>query len=265
MTTAPTPSDVERLARGLEEGFCGYAAWLQPAAAELRRLQADNEAMRETLEFVERWAVHHASKPHMTAELALGSIQHHPEIRAITERYADSKRPDTFDPYARIAELEAQLVAEARATAEHKLRADQLAQQHRMQAQMHAQATQQLAELEARKPLPLSYRVGAMTSSVDGAATVSLHFNDMAEAEAWFVAITDQYDAGLVDKSPNLQGTLVDKTANLQDRPVSLIASREVVADGPVHVTRLHLTEEGRAALTSKAAGPLPGITGGSS
>ncbi|KEH09783.1 hypothetical protein GY14_10450 [Delftia tsuruhatensis] len=69
-------------------------------------LQADNEAMRETLEFVERWAVHHASKPHMTAELALGSIQHHPEIRAITERYADGKRPDTFDPYARIAELE---------------------------------------------------------------------------------------------------------------------------------------------------------------
>lgn len=45
----------------------------------------------------------------------------------------------------------------------------------------------------------------------------------------------------------------------------SLIASREVVADGPVRVTRLHLTEEGRAALTSKAAGPLPGITGGSS
>lgn len=183
----------------------------------MRRLQANNEAVRETLEFVERWAVHHASKPHMTAELALGSIQHHPEIRAITERYADGKRPDTFDPYARIAELEGkvgrfqgvplplieainaatgsnewqgghspaellepacraitarqisfqalqtenerlrmELVAEARAAAEQQLRADQLAQQHRMQAQMHAQATQQLAALEARKPLPLS-------------------------------------------------------------------------------------------------------------
>lgn len=56
----------------------------------------------------------------------------------------------------RIAELEVRLVAEARAAAEQKLRADQLAQQHRMQAQMHAKATQQLAELEARKPLPLS-------------------------------------------------------------------------------------------------------------
>ena len=50
--------------------------------------------------------------------------------------------------------LRMELVAEARAAAEQKLRADQLAQQHRMQAQMHAQATQQLAELEARKPLP---------------------------------------------------------------------------------------------------------------
>ena len=69
------------------------------------------------------------------------------------------------------------------------------------------------SELEARKPLPLSYRAGAMTSSVDGGATVSLHFNDMAEAEAWFVAITDQHDT----------------------------------------------------ALTSKATGPLPGSTGGSS
>ncbi|OWG18271.1 hypothetical protein KDK82_1750 [Delftia sp. K82] len=116
------------------------------------------------------------------------------------------------------------------------------------------------AELEARKPLPLSYRAGLVLSSRGGGATVTMHFNDMAEAEAWFVEITDQHDAGLVDKSPNLQEPLVDKTANLQDRPASLIASREVAADGPVRVTRLHLTEEGRAGLTSKATGPLPGI-----
>lgn len=50
--------------------------------------------------------------------------------------------------------LQMELVAEASAAAEQKLRADQLAQQHRMQAQMHAQATQRLAKLEARKPLP---------------------------------------------------------------------------------------------------------------
>lgn len=47
--------------------------------------------------------------------------------------------------------LRMELVAEASAAAEQKLRADQLTQQHRMQAQMHAQATQQLAELEASK------------------------------------------------------------------------------------------------------------------
>ena len=150
MTTSPTPSEAERLASNLEHEWTSVADMLKAAAA-LRQQQTEIEAMRETLEFVERWAVHHASKPHMTAELALGSIQHHPEIRAITERYSDGKRPDTFDPYARIAEMEEKLVAEARATAEHKLRADQLAQQHRMQAQMNAQATQQLAELEASK------------------------------------------------------------------------------------------------------------------
>lgn len=132
------------------------ASQAQAIEKELLRLQAENASMRTTLEYVERWANHHGAKPHITAEQALGCIQHHPDIHDITKGYADGKRPNTFDPYARIAELERQLVAEARAAAEQKLRADQLAQQHRMQAQMHAQATQQLAALEARKPLPLS-------------------------------------------------------------------------------------------------------------
>lgn len=46
---------------------------------------------------------------------------------------------------ARIAELEAQLIAEAARTAEQKLRADQLEQQHAMQAKMHAQVAEQWA------------------------------------------------------------------------------------------------------------------------
>ncbi|MEQ6437173.1 hypothetical protein V8Z74_19400 [Comamonas sp. w2-DMI] len=75
------------------------------AAAELRRLHAENEEMRETLQFVERWA---GSKPSCTPAEALSCIQHYPPIRAITDSYADGKRPETFDPYARIAELEAQ-------------------------------------------------------------------------------------------------------------------------------------------------------------
>lgn len=46
---------------------------------------------------------------------------------------------------AHVQELEAQLIAEAARTAEQKLRADQLEQQHDMQAKMHAQAAEQLA------------------------------------------------------------------------------------------------------------------------
>lgn len=56
MTTAPTPSDAERLARGLEEGFCGHAAWLQPAAAELRRQQAEVESLRAERDEADRRA-----------------------------------------------------------------------------------------------------------------------------------------------------------------------------------------------------------------
>lgn len=67
--------------------------------------------LEDTLQFVERWAVHHGTKSHMTAENALSIIQHYPPISAITKGYADGKVPDTFNPYARITELEAQLAA----------------------------------------------------------------------------------------------------------------------------------------------------------
>ena len=62
MTTAQTPSDAERLARGLEEGFCGHAAWLQPAAAELRRLQAENERLLAQVHKLEMDALDLASE-----------------------------------------------------------------------------------------------------------------------------------------------------------------------------------------------------------
>ncbi len=57
----------------------------------------------------------------------------------------------------------------------------------------------------------------------------------------------------------------IETALGIIPRPNPLIASREVVADGPLRVTRLNLTDEGRAALTSKVASPLPSITGGSS
>lgn len=216
MTTAPTPSEAERLASNLEHEWTTVADMLQ-AAATLRQQHAEIKAMRETLEFVERWAVHHASKPHMTAELALGSIQHHPEIRAITERYADGKRPETFDPYARIAEL------------------------------------------ESRKPLPLSDDDRLRLRS-DVARAI---WDVMREHE-------DRCGHALEDVDHKHQvwdcaDAAIETALGIIPRPNPLIASREVISGGPVRVTRLHLTEEGRAGLASKATGPLPGITGGSS
>ena len=87
-------------------------------AVELRRLYARVQELegivhetQETLEFVERWAVHHGSKPTCSAKEALSVIQHYSSIRAITDSYSDGKPPTTFDPYARIAELEKQLEA----------------------------------------------------------------------------------------------------------------------------------------------------------
>ena len=65
--------------------------------------------LEKHLKFVERWAVHHGSKECTSAESALGVIQHYPPIAEITAGYTDGKTPDTFNPFARIAELEAAL------------------------------------------------------------------------------------------------------------------------------------------------------------
>jgi hypothetical protein len=78
-------------------------------AREARALLAHIDAQEAALRTVERWANHHARKPQTTAEEALGVIQHHPAIRAITASYADGVVPDTPDPYAEIARLRAEL------------------------------------------------------------------------------------------------------------------------------------------------------------
>lgn len=116
-----------------------------------------------------------------------------------------------------------------------------------------------IAELEARKPLPLSDDDRLRLRS-DVARAI---WDVMREHE-------DRCDHALEDVDHKHQvwdcaDAAIETALGIIPRPNPLIASREVVADGPVRVTRLHLTEEGRAGLTSKAAGPLPGITGGSS
>lgn len=78
----------------------GWNACFAEAAIRISKLQDD-------LRFVERWAVHHGTKSYFTLEQTLSVIQHYPAITRITKSYADGKAPETFNPYARIAELEA--------------------------------------------------------------------------------------------------------------------------------------------------------------
>ena len=84
------------------------------AADELRRLsavEAERDELREHLQFVERWAVHHGTKPHMTAEQALSVIQHYPPISDITKSYVDGKVPDAPNPWAERDRLAAECEA----------------------------------------------------------------------------------------------------------------------------------------------------------
>lgn len=83
--------------------------WCEVLSCDLHKIeetvQGETETLRDHLCFVERWANHHGQKPHVTAQEALGVIQHYPPISKITKSYADGKLPETRNPYA---ELEAE-------------------------------------------------------------------------------------------------------------------------------------------------------------
>lgn len=143
---------------------------LHLAAMDLARKQADRMAeLEKVLVFVERWAVHHAAKPHMTAENALSFIQHHPSIRAITDGYADGVVPDTFDPFARIAELEAEVT---------RFRAD---------AMNEKSARQSLGrQLAAREPLTDEQkRAKWIGATIEQCTHENCYFRGIADAEAY--------------------------------------------------------------------------------
>jgi hypothetical protein len=87
------------------------------AAGLVAKRDAEIAELTDVMAFIERWANHHAPKPHMDAEQALSVIQHHPSIKAITKQYSDGKVPETHDPYAEIGALKAEverLTADAR-------------------------------------------------------------------------------------------------------------------------------------------------------
>lgn len=79
---------------------------LETTCDQLRKQLA---AAQENLKFVERWAVHHGSKPCIGPGDALAAIQHYPPIKAITKSYKDGVVPNTFDPWAEIDRLQAEL------------------------------------------------------------------------------------------------------------------------------------------------------------
>ena len=85
---------------------------LKSEVAELRvayeALQKENAELKEDLQFVERWANHHGTKPNVTAQEALSCIQHYPSIAAITKSYKDGIIPTTRNPYAEIESLRKQ-------------------------------------------------------------------------------------------------------------------------------------------------------------
>lgn len=65
--------------------------------------------LEEDLQFVERWANHHGTKPNVTAQEALSCIQHYPSIAEITKSYKDGVIPSTRNPYAEIEALRKQV------------------------------------------------------------------------------------------------------------------------------------------------------------
>ena len=70
------------------------------------------------------------------------------------QEYIDAQKQSAVERLeARIAELREMLLKECQHSADQKLRADQMTEQHRMQAKMNSEARAKLAQLRESKPL----------------------------------------------------------------------------------------------------------------
>jgi len=76
--------------------------------SEKAKAESERDKAKELLVFVERWANHHGQKDFMSAEQTLSIIQHHPDIEAITESYADGKIPETPNPWKELTAMTAE-------------------------------------------------------------------------------------------------------------------------------------------------------------
>lgn len=98
-------AEAKRLAIANHDNATELQERIDALKAELAKRDAEIATLTDVMAFIERWANHHAPKPHMDAEQALSVIQHHPSIKAITHKYSDGKVPETHDPYAEIVSL----------------------------------------------------------------------------------------------------------------------------------------------------------------
>lgn len=104
---------------------------------------------------------------------------------------------------------------------------------------------------------------GGILSRAQLAETLRAVIAELQRLEAERLTLID-HQAQISIRNVDLQFELDRLRTEADTSPAQrLIASHEVIADGPVRVTRLRLSDECRAGLTSTAAGPLPGITGG--
>lgn len=96
--------------------------------------------------------------------------------------------------YERVQELEAELVKEAARTAEEKLRADQMSQQHSTQAALNSEARKELAEI----------KLSATQPAAQGLNTSDL----LAEIEREYVELADIHNNWHGRNTPNGQAKL---------------------------------------------------------
>jgi len=105
--------EIDELRAALEQDTALSKQYLESwnSAKNLVGTMSDRIAeLEEDLQFVERWANHHAAHPNISAKEALSVIQHYPSIEEVTKSYKDGVIPNTRNPYAEIEEMAKQIV-----------------------------------------------------------------------------------------------------------------------------------------------------------
>ena len=126
-------------------------------ADEFNRLHAENEQLRSAMNIP---TIEKGSKDWLSSDPAIAWHQidryadNWADIGLMMQEYIDAQKQSAVQRLeARIAELREMLLKECQHSADQKLRADQMTEQHRMQAAMNSEARAKLAQLRESKPL----------------------------------------------------------------------------------------------------------------